>query len=376
MAGLFFLLPVLLTIAFMVGVAPFGTLALLILAVPRWRRSRGGWRFIKLYCAGLALFALGCLPLVAMVAAGAFASIAKDSYDYTLDAPRELDGITFPANSKIKLSPFPPHHLVRGHLGAPTTMFGLRLVNDFAMSNDFGMPKDIVGWGELAEPHDIDGLPCDVGNFSHNIAHVYCTPARDVRISGVLLKAGAPAQVKSSESDTAGPVIDATLAERTHVGRFDCAPGPFTFNDRGSTCLLAADQDIDGYILRGGTQAEFDRIDDVRSWFTGTLAQPLNVDGVVLPAGTKIQRLPPGRAETMRDHVFVGEETAWFIVADDATITVHGGQAQGGMMIQFHAGGLSVARKGGNDPGFFVLGGERTHWASFDTASGRWDLHP
>ena len=345
--GLVFLLPILLTAAFMFGIAPFGGLALLILAVPRWRRSRGGWRFVKIYCGGVALFVVGCLPIAAMIAAQDFAAFANHLTYYSLHAPRRLDHITFPANSDIQLSPLPPHHLVKGNLGAPTTMFGLRLVNDFAMNEDSSMPRNTVQFGHLVEPHDIDVLPCDVGPFNHNSAIVSCKPVRDVRISGVLLTAGMDAEVKSSENHHAGPDIKATLADAAHLGRFDCAPGPFTLTRTGASCLLAADQDIDGYVLRGGMRAASDKLDGVDSLFDGTLARPLDVDGVVLPAGTTIQRLPLVRAEAMRNHVFTDGENAWFTVAGDVAITLHGGQVVGPMTITFRPGGLFVQQPGG-----------------------------
>jgi len=371
LVGLLFLLPILLTAAFMFVVVPAGCVVAVILAVPRLRRSPAGWRIVKLYCGGLALFVIGCLPLAAIVAGDAYTDMATPHYHYTIDAPRELAGIVFPAHSEVQLSPYSPHHLMSGRLGAPTTIAGLRLIGSFGMEDDH-----TVADGTLAAPHQIDVLPCGPGPFFRNVISVACVLAHDIRMDGFLLKAGVSAEVKSSDSQQEGPWFKAALAEAAHVGRFDCGPGPFDMTSVGTRCVLAADQNIDGYVLRGGTPADLERYEGADVLFDGTLAQPLNVKGVVLPPGTVIERVPPGRAEALQHHVFVKYEGARFVTPADAKIAVRGGEIQGAVQLYFSREEIVAAHEVDmRAPGAFVLGHERSASARFDIASGKWDLH-
>jgi hypothetical protein len=81
-------------------------------------------------------------------------------------------------------------------------------------------------------------------------------------------------------------------------------PGACEIGSFDTGRVLADDQDIDGYLLRSCSLAEISRRDfaDVR---TASLSvRPFDMDGVMQPPGLVIEHAPPGRTETMRDHVF------------------------------------------------------------------------
>ena len=288
LVGVLYLLLGFVAAVFIAFVAPGGCVVLAILAIARWRRSRVGWRIAKTYFWGLALWGLCCLPLILAGAVGAANGIAMTLYHYQLDAPRILDGVVFPAGSEVQLSPVLPHPLLGGTLGAPATIGGLRIVDAFTMR---GGEVEI---GTLAEPRQIDILPCAAGQFVQDPNSAGCVLARAISVGGLQFAAGIFAWVTpASLADK--PIVHGTLAASAHVAPFDCAPGVIDASEQAMSCVLAGDQTIDGYRLRGGTTATIGRQAE-STVSSGVLAGPLDMAGVVLPPGTRIDDLPPGPA--------------------------------------------------------------------------------
>jgi hypothetical protein len=359
---------------------------LIILVVPKLRRH---WR--RSIATGVGL------SILTYALSGPFVIAMAAFYTYHLEAPRTLDGIYFPAGSKVELSMIPPHHLMQADVPAPTDVRGMKLIGAFWMSppSKTGLGEVLVG--TLAANASFHGMPCGPGKIantgegygewvgSYNQQHLHriflppnkmtCTLESDFSFAGVVLSAGTGATIwfpsKANldfiPASATEPAITGELAQGAVLHDVPCAPGPVFYDRDTIKCILAADQIVHGFHFAAGHEAHIDRMIDS---FGGTLAEPREVFGITVPKGTEVS------LSSRDENSWTAKVPSW--VLDDATVTlssgveltVHGATVRGRMQINLsHRPNIAVRPVVSTDypnPGFISFEGRQHEFGDFD----------
>jgi hypothetical protein len=174
--------------AFLDAALPVLLVALLIFLIPSWRRTRAARRF-----------AYGLLGVIAILGATGAPGVLYEA-DRTLGPlfrrmeltePRLVDGMAFPAGTKLQLNK--QGEVESGTLPSPTPIQGLLLTGNFKVEHSaFAKPR--VWAATLARAAEIEGIPCAEGPFEQPDAVspqiLKCRLAKDFDFLGYPLAAG------------------------------------------------------------------------------------------------------------------------------------------------------------------------------------------
>lgn len=338
-------------------------------------RKRRGWRVgLVVTALVLAVDTVVALPMAAAIVQEQVRSWEIEYYTYRLDAPRRLDGTLFPAGSVVRLSVDPPHRLYAGSVPTPTKILGLDLIGEFAIAFDSDGTA-AVGDGTLASEGMVAELPCAPGAFQRLDSHRgACTLARDLPIAGIVLRAGTRAEVWHDPLDGPPLDIEGTLAEPAQLAGLPCAPGPVKDSPYGVRCVLADDWTVNGFPLARGRPIALQLASGKPNVLAeGTFSTPLEIQGVTLPADTRINFIGDYDAETLRTGPLIPQKNASFILPAGRDVAIEGAILNGEMEIEFAANGIAISNWSVNATGgTIVFAGERHSIGFFDKARRRW----
>jgi hypothetical protein len=313
-------------------------IALLMLSVHCLR----GWR------RWISLAAAIAVPAISLFYSDGLLKAMAELYTYRLDRPRVLDGIAFPTGSTVRLSITPPHSLAGGNLAVPTEVLGLPLIGEFETSPPNGAYPLAIREGTLHANANIRGIPCGPGRFSNTGAGtgdwlastkgeepyspdiqpyrrppntVVCTLAANVSVPGAVLRAGALSSIRLAappgEEEFSGELAAGALLRGIPCGR-----GSVLLLHEGVRCILARDHELSGVLLAAGKQVEAGQLS--HPGFDGTLARPVRLLDVDIPAGSAITVFPVGD----------GFEFVGFSLAEGNATVVKGAALQGPLLVE------------------------------------------
>lgn len=308
-------------------------------------RQRTFWR-------RAAVAAVAVLALDTLVASPFIAEIAKEQvrawkvryYTYHLEAPRSFDGTQFPAGSVVELAIDPPHRLDRGSIPAPTRVLGLELIGDFSVGETAA--GAFIKRGTLASAATINIVPCGPGRLERDADadEVSCTLARDLTIAGMVLGTGTSTDIWFSPLGGPPIIKTGTLAQSVHVADLGCAIGPVEYAAYRLRCLLDDDQVVRGFPLAGGHLATLSTDSDhAQSVDEGTLAAPLSILGVTLPAGARIEFVGHYTAGDLSSGPLRATDSVSFILPQGSAVAVEGVLLEGEVEIEFTRAGVEAA---------------------------------
>jgi hypothetical protein len=199
---------------------------------------------------------------------------------------------------------------------------------------------------------------------------VRCALARDMPIAGMVLSAGTSANISFDGSNGTPLIGKGTLAQSARLLGLSCGAGPVEYAFNGVRCALDGDQRVKDIPLAGGRRAALRQDSDgVQVLEEGTLAAPLQVLGVTLPAGTQLTLFRPYGAAELRDGPLAANDSLDFVLPKEAEFTLHGATLKGPLQLEFRGGVLEVSIPWG-EGGTLAFGGRQRRVGWFDAEHG------
>jgi hypothetical protein len=335
-------------------------------------RQRRAWRVTMIIAAvALAGDTILASPMIGWFIGEYATRWQIEHYTYRLDAPRMLDGTLFPAGSEIKLSIDAAHRLESGTLPVRTKVLGLELIGEFSvgLTND---RRAYIRWGRLASAATINTVPCGPGPLWRDDYDnaVHCTLARDMPTAGIVLSAGTSVEIWMDPSGGAPRINEATLAQSARLSGLSCSAGPVNYTSYRIGCVLDGDQKVKDIPLAGGRRAALRFASSGGSVLEdGTLAAPLQVLGVTLPAGTQVMQVGPYGAAELRAGPIAANDSLDFILPEEADLALHGATLKGSLRLEFRGGVLEVSASSGAG-GTLAFGGRHRRVGWYDGEHG------
>jgi hypothetical protein len=177
---------------------------------------------------------------------------------------------------------------------------------------------------------------------------VRCTLARDMPIAGMVLSAGTSANISFDASNGTPLIRKGTLAQNARLSGLSCGTGPVEYAFHRVRCVLDGDQRVQDLPLAGGRCAALRQDSDgAQVLEEGTLAAPLQVLGVTIPAGTQFTLFGPYGAAELRDGPIAANDSLDFILPKEAEFTLHGATLKGSLRLEFRGGVIEVSSSWG-----------------------------
>lgn len=189
---------------------PLFAVAVLLLAVPRLRRSTAWRRFAYGLLALFGLLVLSAAPMLQEAWKEHSDKVSFDAATHHLTAPQVIGGIAFPAGSTVHVDDNGRARF--GSLPTPATIDGLLLIGDFRLEPEYGDDPPSVAAGTLAGPADIHGIPCGPGKLVSQPDTTRCVLARDYDFSGHSLAQGQSLEIYRSPLHDLSRLTFGTLA--------------------------------------------------------------------------------------------------------------------------------------------------------------------
>ena len=319
-------------------VASAAAIILALLGIKRSIRHSRFWRYALPGCIAVALLQVVLLFNHRDIEQS-YNEAVQRYYTHHLSAPKVFDGMHFPAGSTVVQSTWSPHTVTGGTVPAGTTLLGLTIRGDFAISytgDDIQTPY--LSEGILARPMTIHDVPCAGGEFKHAFdsssskESVDCTLASNHAVGELVLPAGSQLSIAFDTYRRGEVEVSGDVPRDWSALGVRCAKGWFAYDD-DLECTPAVKQLVAGYPLAAGHDVTVYRQQDGEvSVGNGVLAGDVEVAGVRIPAGSTIDAIYDGHginADQLRNHDMDDHEYVRFELSKGARMEAEGTVLQG-----------------------------------------------
>lgn len=224
-------------------------------------RSRDRARFATpiayvLLALGLGMILFVLLPVLDAEMSQPTQDSVSSRHIYHLSEPHAYGGIMFPAGSSVDVQPDGTPDYV--YLKSPGNVLGMMLVGDVQLGTEYKEHDLAVLTGTLAEPFNVNGIPCAPGKLDTRSNVTRCILARDYVFAGHVLAAGTSISVSGPTKGKEPKLRHGTLARQELLFDILWPPGTVVGGISETADQMAhapepANQEIDFCVPSGGT---------------------------------------------------------------------------------------------------------------------------